>query len=214
MPFGLALAKLKKVGAKMIAYITGKILQKTPTQSIIDCQGVGYEVFHTPYTAEKMQSASVSLHIHNHIREDAFQLFGFFSVDEKNLFKDLLKVSSVGPKLALSILSGIQYQELITALHNKDIQRLQKIPGIGKKTAERLSIELADKVMASLGSKLSPATQELQKETELESVLLNLGYQKSDITKVIPKVREFIEVEALEVVVKKALGELTKARMN
>lgn len=214
MPFGFALAKLKKVGAKMIAYLTGKILQKTPTQSIIDCQGVGYEVFHTPYTAEKMQSTNVSLHIHNHIREDAFQLFGFFSIDEKNLFKDLLKVSSVGPKLALSILSGIQYQELVTALHNKDIQRLQKIPGIGKKTAERLSIELADKVMASLGSDLSPATQEVQKETELESVLLNLGYQKNDITKVIPKVREFIEVEALEVVVKKALGELTKARMN
>ena len=205
----------------MIAHLSGKLLFKTPTQSVIDCQGVGYEVFHTPFTAEKMNGETVSLFIHTNIREDAFQLFGFYSADERSLFRELLRVSGVGPKLAISILSGISYDELMHALYSKDTTRLQKIPGIGKKTAERLSVELSDRLpqmqAAFTAPELSGKAFNKSKESELESVLLNLGYQRPEIQRAVKSLRSKendFEDLSLEHLVKSTLRELTQARPN
>jgi Holliday junction DNA helicase RuvA len=203
----------------MIAHLSGKLLTKTSTQSVVDCHGVGYEVFHTPFTAEKMTGENISLFIHSNIREDAFQLFGFFSSEERAVFRELLRVNGVGPKLAISILSGISYQDLMSALLSKDMSRLQKIPGIGKKTAERLTVELSDRLPQIQQSISLPdfSRSSGSKESELESVLTNLGYQRPEILRALKSVRgketEF-ENLSLENLVKVTLRELTQSRPN
>jgi len=190
----------------MIARLNGRLIHKTPTCSILDCQGVGYEVFHTPFTAAQMQGELVSLFIHTQLREDALQLFGFFSAEEKELFRELLRVSSVGPKLALSILSGLPHEELLSAIQGRDIGRLQKIPGIGKKTAERILIELGDRLAKHFASRSAPAG--VSEQLELESILLNLGYQKTEISKVLGQLKPE-PTAGLEGMVRAALRELT-----
>jgi Holliday junction DNA helicase RuvA len=199
----------------MIAQLTGKLLSKSPTASVIDCHGVGYEVFHTPFTAEKITS-EVSLFIHSHIREDAFQLFGFISTEERSLFRELLRVSGIGPKMALAILSGLPYEELLQALSSKDKTRLQKIPGIGKKTADRLMVELSDRLkdFSITSHPLTTAAQ--SRDGELESVLLHLGYQKNEIQRAVRNLRtklEGFESLPLESLVKTTLKELTQAKV-
>lgn len=198
----------------MIAHLRGRLIEKSPTSSIIDCQGIGYEVFHTPFTAEKILE-NAQLHIHTHVREDVLQLYGFFSKDERDLFRQLIKISSVGPKLALGILSGIHFQDLIKAIQQQDHSQLQKIPGVGKRTAERLAVELKDK-LKPIALSDEPVSRD-STELELESVLLNLGYQKSEVSKAILKARatdETFEKFPLEVMVKRALGELTSGSMS
>jgi len=199
----------------MIAQLSGKIISKTPTCSVIDCHGVGYEVFHTPFCAERMPGPQITLLIHTVVREDAFQLFGFASAEEKSLFRELLRVGGIGPKMAHSILCGIPHEELISAIAAKNTTRLQKIPGIGKKTAERLALELADR-LSQLKRGTSGGDLAVQsKESELESVLLNLGYQRSEVLRAIKTVRgaqsEFEEIP-LEGLVKSSLRELTQGR--
>ncbi len=201
----------------MIGHLSGKLISKSPTLSVIDCAGVGYEVHHTPHCAEKLTETGVNLFIHTHVREDILQLFGFASLEERSLFRELLKVSGIGPKMALSILSGLPSHELIQALSSKDASRLQKIPGVGKKTAERLVVELADRLknLAEVQWSESAATPSLPKESELESVLLNLGYQRAEIQRVIKVVRSResgFETLALETLVRSSLRELTQGR--
>lgn len=197
----------------MIAQLRGQLAHKSPTLSVIDCHGVGYEVFHTPFTAEHLKNGEVKLFIHTHVREDSFQLFGFSTTEERQLFRELLKVSNVGPKLALSILSGIPYQDLLQALQNKDIPKLQKIPGVGKKTAERLSLELGDRL-----AKTSIWTESSSVEAELESVLQNLGYQRNEIQRALQNLKhrkENIQELPLETLVRDTLGILNQnARPN
>lgn len=201
----------------MIAHLSGRILFKSPTQSVIDCNGVGYEVFHTPFTADSLQGDRVSIYVHTHLREDALQLFGFASAEERSMFRELLKVNGVGPKLALSILSGLPVDELTEALTRKDMSRLQKIPGVGKKTAERLMLELSDKI--AKGWTLSPSSTPLgaskTQDSDLESVLIHLGYQKSEVQRAVKNVRskvERFEETSLETLVKVSLRELTQAK--
>lgn len=202
----------------MIAHIRGQLIEKTPTSSIIESAGIGYEVFHTPFTAEKLVGKEVSLHIHSHIREDLFQLFGFSERDEREAFRQLVKVSSVGPKLALGILSGIYFPELIHAIESQDLSRLQKIPGIGKRTAERLAVELRNKFGAIGGDlQLDGFGESTSRESELESVLVNLGYQRAEILKAVKTVRkteEKFEDFPLEAMVKSTLGVLTVGKLN
>lgn len=201
----------------MIAQLSGKILSKSPTVSVIDCHGVGYEVFHTPFTAETLKDTSISLYIHTHVREDALQLFGFATAGERKLFRELLKISNIGPKLALAILSGIPYPDLIAALSQKNAERIQKIPGVGKKTADRLLVELGDRMRKwDVGATDSP-TGDQTKEEELQSVLTNLGYQKPEIQKALKLIRTREENFAslpLETLVKTTLRELTQARSS
>ncbi len=201
----------------MIAQLSGKLATKTPTASVIDCSGVGYEVLHTPFTAESLKTEQVTLYVHTHVREDQLQLFGFSSTEERALFRELLKVSNVGPKLALSIMSGLAYRELLDALGRKDVSRLQQIPGIGKKTADRLLVEMSDRVSKLALEFAVPANapDSGSRFYELESVLLNLGYQRTEISRVVKTLRarsSDFEQQPLETMVKTTLKELTQVK--
>src|SRR5512138_3296658 len=133
----------------MIAHLRGKLVAKHPNQAIVECGGVGYDVVISVPTFSDLPApgSEVALHIHTHVREDALALFGFLHVEEKRLFERLLLVSGIGPKLAISILSGLQggTSEMVAAIRGNDLARLTRIPGIGKKTAERMCVELRDK---------------------------------------------------------------------
>jgi Holliday junction DNA helicase RuvA len=172
----------------MIALLTGKIAHKSPDHIILDVHGVGYRVmipFSTYY--ELPEDGVVSLHIHTSVREDAIQLYGFRTRLEKSFFQLLISVSGVGPKLARDILSNIQPAALAQALSLNDIHKLSTIPGIGKKTAERLILELKDKV-GKLDISALPATEArgIPAEDVMEDVasaLLNLGYKEPQVRK-------------------------------
>ena len=167
----------------MIARITGRLLEKHPSRAIVDVNGIGYDVqipLSTFYNLGEPGS-DVMLRVHTHVREDALALFGFGTPLELQLFERLIGVNGVGPKLALAVLSGIEPPELVGAIRAQDIGRLTRIPGIGKKTAERISLELRDKLPASiaLAEATSPAAAGDGLRDDLISALLNLGYQRA-----------------------------------
>src|SRR3954454_4208949 len=145
----------------MIASLRGALLEKRPNQIIVDVQGVGYDVAIpvSTYSALPDNGKEVTLRIHTHVREDAIALFGFVSGEEKMLFEKLIGVSGIGPKLAITVLSGLAATDLTNAIRSGDVQRLTRIPGIGKKTAERMVLELRDKVELAAGSP-TPVTAE------------------------------------------------------
>ena len=132
----------------MISHLRGALLEKHPNAVVVDVHGVGYEVTIpvTVYSSLPAIGAEVALHIHTHVREDALSLFGFVSAAEKALFEKLISVSGIGPKLAVTALSGLAAPELIAAIRTGDLDQLVKIPGVGKKTAERMVLELRDKL--------------------------------------------------------------------
>ena len=162
----------------MIAFLRGRVLEKHPTRVIVETGGVGYEV-HVPlssYSAVGEPGTDVALRIHTHVREDALQLFGFATPLELALFDRLVAVSGIGPKLALAVLSGIAPGDLVGAIGSGDIARLVSIPGIGRKTAERIVLELRDKVSALEGSATGAPGDGTR--TDLLSALVNLGYHR------------------------------------
>lgn len=174
----------------MIALLTGKIAYKTPDHLIVDVQGVGYRVmipFSTYY--ELPEEGNVTLHIHTSVREDAIQLYGFRTRTEKAFFQLLISVSGIGPKLARDILSNIQPPQLAAALMQGDLHKLSAIPGIGKKTAERLVVELRDKagkLDTGGASAIETAGRVVPEEAMLDDVtsaLLNLGYKEAQVKK-------------------------------
>src|SRR6201747_1500385 len=132
----------------MIAHLRGRLFSKSPNQAVVECGGVGYDVTISvaTFTSLPAEGAEVSLHIHTHVREDQIALFGFAETQEKRLFERLLTISGIGPKLAITVLSGIAAERLITAIRGQDHATLTRIPGIGKKTAERVVLELKDKL--------------------------------------------------------------------
>jgi Holliday junction DNA helicase RuvA len=162
----------------MIARLSGTVLEKHPTRVVIDAGGVGYDV-HVPlssFSAIGEAGAPLTLRIHTHVREDALQLFGFATALEQTLFERLIGVSGIGPKLALAVLSGLAPGELAQAIAASDVARLTEIPGIGKKTAERIVLELKDKVGAAAPAG-GPAGTAGPRE-DLVSALINLGYHR------------------------------------
>ncbi len=134
----------------MIAHLRGRLISKHPNQAIVEAAGVGYDVTITVPTFSDLPAlgSEVALHIHTHVREDAIALFGFLRADEKQLFEKLITVSGIGPKLAITILSGMATADMVGAIRGNDFARLTRIPGIGKKTAERMCVELRDKLDA------------------------------------------------------------------
>lgn len=167
----------------MIAHIRGQIFSKSPNAVIIDCGGVGYElaISVTTYTEIGDKGQSASLHVHTHVREDALLLFGFHDLAEKRLFEKLLTISGIGPKLAITVLSGISAERLVGAIRGGDHGTLTKIPGIGKKTAERVVLELKDKLddMTGLAPAAEPSRPSLGAVAEdVLSALTNLGYPR------------------------------------
>ncbi len=165
----------------MIAHLRGRLLSKTPNQAIVECAGVGYDVAISvaTFTSLPAEGTEAALHIHTHVREDQISLFGFSETQEKRLFEKLLTISGIGPKLAITVLSGIASDRLVTAIRSSDHASLTRIPGIGKKTAERVVLELKDKlddmavpVAASSGAYRGPAGDDAL------SALVNLGYPR------------------------------------
>ncbi|MGE5112377.1 MAG: Holliday junction branch migration protein RuvA [Acidobacteriaceae bacterium] len=163
----------------MIAHLRGRLLSKHPNQAIVECGGVGYDVVITVPTFADLPEAGtdVSLFIHTHVREDQLALFGFLRAEEKKLFEKLLVVSGIGPKLAVTILSGMKASDMVGAIRSGDVTRLTKIPGIGRKTAERMILELKEKLEEFTAAPPPPAVSPL--EEDVLSALINLGYQRS-----------------------------------
>ncbi|HVB38471.1 MAG TPA: Holliday junction branch migration protein RuvA [Vicinamibacterales bacterium] len=168
----------------MIAFLRGRLLEKHPNRLILDVQGVGYEV-HVPlstFYGLGEPGSEVTLRIHTHVREDALSLFGFRTARELELFERLIAISGVGPRLALAVLSGIEPAELVRAVQRGDVRRLTAIPGVGKKTAERIGLELKDRLPAPTEAEAAAAdalagpAERLR--DDLLSALLNLGYHR------------------------------------
>jgi Holliday junction DNA helicase RuvA len=176
----------------VIAHISGTLAQKIPGEAIIDVGGVGYQVFiplNVFYGLPEI-GAAVTLQIYTHVREDALQLFGFQDPAEKQLFLLLLGVSGIGPKLAVNILSGIPTQELSRALKEGDQVRLVAIPGVGRKLAERMIVELKDRfaTLAPAGAESAKADGSSQLLLDAVSALVNLGYKRPEAEKMVREV--------------------------
>ena len=163
----------------MIAHLRGRLLAKHPNQAILETAGVGYDVTITVPTFSDLPGlgSEIALHIHTHVREDQIALYGFLRPAEKQLFEKLITVSGIGPKLAITILSGMAADEMVGAIRTSDIARLIRIPGIGKKTAERMVLELRDK-LPSAGAETPAAPAMTAIEEDVLSALVNLGYQR------------------------------------
>src|SRR5437660_1203997 len=164
----------------MIAHVRGKLLAKHPNQAVVETAGVGYDVTISVPTFSDLPAAGaeVALHIHTHVREDSIALYGFLRPSEKLLFEKLITVSGIGPKLAITILSGMAADEMVDSIRNNDVARLTRIPGIGKRTAERMVLELRDKLPAP-GPAAMPSTPPVSAtEEDVLSALVNLGYQR------------------------------------
>lgn len=200
----------------MIALLSGKIALKSPDAVILDVNGVGYRVqipFST-YFALPEEGSPLSLHIHTNVKEDAIHLYGFLTPEEKQFFQLLLGVSGVGPKLARDILSNIQPDELAGALARGDLARLSAIPGIGKKSAERLVLELKDKVvkMGLVPEKQQGAGKGRPAQSvrdDVASALVNLGYKEAVVSKVLAEL-DLDQDTPMEAVLKIALKRLMK----
>ena len=176
----------------MIARLAGTLAEKTPGRVIVDVQGVGYDV-HVPLSTFYVvgePGEPVALRVHTHVREEVIALYGFATGLEQDLFERLIAISGIGPKLALSVLSGMEPPDLVRAIRAQDVARLTSIPGVGKKTAERIGLELKDRLPKSLqaaADAAKPAAPEDQLRADLLSALLNLGYQRAAAEKAIEK---------------------------
>jgi holliday junction DNA helicase RuvA len=183
----------------MIAHLRGKLLAKHPNQAIVEAGGVGYDVVISVPTFSDLPAigGEVALHIHAHVREDALALYGFLRSSEKALFEKLITVSGIGPKLAITILSGMAAEEMISAIRVNDIARLTRIPGIGKKTAERMVLELRDKLALEKHGEIAAAPALSAAEEDVLSALVNLGYQRAAAEKALASVSKNGQFDAM-----------------
>lgn len=192
----------------MIALLRGILIEKHPNQVILDVGGVGYDVIVPISTFSKLpgDGSETKLRIHTHVREDAFLLYGFLTLDEKNLFEKLISVSGIGPGLAVKVLSGMDAADLLTAIRRGEVERLVRIPGVGKKTAERMILELRDKLPAPAGEDQAQAPPSLSAlDEDILSALLNLGCARPAAETAVRKARAAGVPEAFEPLFRKAL---------
>ncbi len=196
----------------MIAHLRGTLLAKHPNQAIVEAHGVGYDVVISIPTFSELPAAGseVALHIHTHVREDALSLYGFLRLAEKHLFEKLITVSGIGPKLAITILSGMPADEMVGAIRGGDVARLTRIPGIGKKTAERMVLELRDKLPGTPGTPEVSLTAATPVEEDVLSALVNLGYQRAAAEKALQGVARNGKPQNFETLFRETLGTLSK----
>ena len=196
----------------MIVKLAGKLLDKQAPCALIDVNGVGYEINVSLMTFVDLPSLGsyVEMHTHLVVREDSHTLYGFLTVHERSLFKALIKVNGVGPKMALGMLSGMTVDEFARAILNRDVSSLVKLPGVGKKTAERLVIEMKDAID---GVGLSGASENTITKSDIrleaESGLLSLGYKAQDITKILNNL-DYKNASSSEDIIKMALQSIAK----
>lgn len=198
----------------MIAFLRGTLFSKTENECLIDCGGVGYSVRCSGFTSQELpETGTVFLYVYHHIIENDQQLFGFASTEERMAFEQLITVKGIGPKLALSILTGISFADLINIIFRKDSLALSKVPGIGKKTADRIILELSDRI-SSLSTSSEPgvpaASTTPTTQSELAAGLMALGYKKLQAETAASKVvSENPGITNLSTLVKAALRALT-----
>ena len=198
----------------MIAWLSGRLRRKVADYLVLDVAGVGYQVSVPLSTYRRIpdDGEDVCLHIHTHVREDSLSLFGFLTEAEKDLFLLLIGVSGIGPKLALTILSSLSVDEIAAAIQSSDDQKLSSVPGIGKKTAARMLLELKDKVkyfMAAAAPSAPSATHDADADDVL-SALINLGYKKQHAEEAIAKVKQGRSGLTVEGLIREALQTLMK----
>ena len=196
----------------MIAHLRGKLLAKHPNQAIVETGGVGYDVSISVPTFSDLPAigGEVTLHIHTHVREDLIALYGFLRPAEKRLFEKLITVSGIGPKLAITILSGMAADEMVSAIRGNDVARLTRIAGIGKKTAERMVLELRDKLAPEgvAESAVMPAMSPV--EEDVLSALMNLGYQRAAAERALASVEKNGKSSSFEIMFRQTLAVLSK----
>jgi Holliday junction DNA helicase RuvA len=194
----------------MIAHLRGRLISKHPNQAIVEAGGVGYDVTISVPTFSELPALNVevSLFIHTHVREDALALFGFLRAGERQLFERLLSVSGIGPKLAITILSGMPADAMVAAIKGNNVAGLTRIPGIGKKTAERMVLELRDKLDA-FGVPADAITSASPVEEDVISALVNLGYQRPMAQRALAKLGD-VSGENFDALFRKAMAALAK----
>jgi Holliday junction DNA helicase RuvA len=193
----------------MIGFLSGKLISSKPTKILLDVNGVGYVVFISINTFEEISNKEIiSLYIHTHVKEDSITLYGFHNESEKEMFELLISISGIGPKLALGVLSGIQTEDLRDAILNGDASRIVAIPGIGKKTADRLILELKNKVgeVTVKGETTVPHGV----KQEAVGALTTLGYNYATAEKVVRQILSLSPACTLEELIKNSLAELNK----
>ncbi len=187
----------------MISFLRGQLIVSQPTSIVIDCQWGGLEVFIPLSTFAKLPKVGeqIMIHTHFHVREDAMSLFGFITKDEKDLFRMLIGVSKIGPKVALGILSGISVNELTSALVAEDVKRISMIPGVGKKTAERLVLELKEKIPAIDQVTVEFKADQKQKEmiTDTINALVSLGYNQGKAQQAVREIIKEYKLDSLKI---------------
>ena len=199
----------------MIARLAGTLSEKTPGRLVVDVNGVGYDV-HVPLSTFYVigdAGAPVALRIYTHVREEIIALYGFATGLEQDVFERLISISGIGPKLALSVLSGIETPDLVRAIRSQDVSRLTSIPGIGKKTAERIGLELKDRLPQSLqaaAETAKPASAEDALRDDLLSALMNLGYQRPVAEKAIDKELASASDQSFEQALRRVLKALVR----
>jgi len=199
----------------MIAFLSGTLVEKSPGRAIVDVQGVGYDVqvpLSTFYVLGE-PGASVALRVHTHVREDVLALYGFATKIEQDLFERLIAINGIGPRLALAVLSGIEPADLVRAIRQQDVARLTAIPGIGKKTAERIGLELKDRLPSAipgLGEAVPEGAPEDRLRADLLSALVNLGYPRAPADQAIGDVLKASSSASFEDVLRQVLRRLMK----
>jgi holliday junction DNA helicase RuvA len=195
----------------MIAHLRGRLIAKHPNQAIVEAGGVGYDLtISVPTFSELPELGSeVALHVHTHVREDAIALFGFLRPREKRLFERLITVSGIGPKLAITILSGMGADEMVGAIRGNDVARLTRIPGIGRKTAERMVLELRDKLQ-DFGAATAVAAAASPVEEDVLSALVNLGYQRAAAERALATAKKNGPGESFETLFRDAMARVGK----
>ena len=194
----------------MIARLAGTVLEKHPMRVVVDVGGVGYDV-HVPlssFGAIGEPGSALVLRVHTHVREDALMLYGFASEVERTIFEKLISVSGIGPRLALSVLSGLPPSELASSITRGDVGRLTRIPGIGKKTAERIVLELKDKLGAAASGEPSSAAGGPRED--LLSAMVNLGYHRPTAEKAVDDVLKAQPDQEFEAALRAALKRLSR----
>lgn len=195
----------------MISHLRGAVLEKHPNQVVVEVGGVGYEVMIpvSAFSSLPEIGAEVRLHIHTHVREDALSLFGFMSGADKTLFEKLISVSGIGPKLAITALSGLTGADLVSAIRSGSVEHLVRIPGVGKKTAERMILELRDKLgpltTPQTGATASPASQFSHTEEDVLSALMNFGATRAAAEVAVGKARSASESNEFDALFRRAL---------
>lgn len=191
----------------MIAHLRGKLAQKDPGRVVVDVNGVGYEVFIplTTFTALPNAGSEVSMDVHTHVREDVIALYGFSTRRERVIFEKLMTISGIGPKLAITILSGGSVEDLVGAIKRSDLARLTAIPGVGRKTAERIILELRDKLQD-----FAEAQAKSSVEVDVLSALENLGYNRALAEGALRRALDGDRDPAFDVLFKRSLQILTK----